>query len=253
MPAWVIPAAMAVGSLIGNLITQRAQNKANRKLADEQAAANQAAIDKQNAYNSPESQIARFQSANLNPALAYGQGNPGQQTDYAKTDYGGSRVDLSNLVSNMVPAYNQTAMAQSQVQATDAQTRRIGVLTKLNELQAQVLEKNPSLNAEGYKAIISSLVSTAEIKASESGIRRMDQFFAEATRGMQAEKVFREVQLLEQRFKLGELDSKIKAEVLNSKEFSNAILEVQKKFMLDGTITPQHIFQFIQLLLMKSL
>lgn len=251
MPAWIVPAAMAVGSLIGDLISRRAQNKANRKIAAQQAAADQAAIDKQNAYNSPESQIARFQSANLNPALAYGSGNPGNQSESVRTEL--PKVDLSGLMQNLVPAYNQTAMAQSQIQANDARTRQIGVLTKLHELQGQVLEKNPLLNADAYKAIIASLVSTAEIKASESGIRRMDQFFAEATRGMQAEKVFREVQLLEQRFKLGELDAKIKAEVLNSKEFSNAILEVQKRFMQDGTITPQHIFQFIQLLLMKSL
>lgn len=252
MPAWIVPAAMAVGSLIGNLFSQSRQNKKNKELAQFQADANQKYLNEQLDHSSPKNQMSRFQEAGLNPNLVYGQGNPGSQSQ-PLTYPDIKPADYSKLMENVVPAYNQTSLTQSQVQATDAKTRQIGALTELNKLQARVLEKNPLLDTDGFKAIMDALKSTAEIKASESGIKVMDRFFAEATRGTQADKVFREVQLLEQRFKLGELDMKIKAEVLNSKEFQNAILEVQKKFMVDAEITPQHIFQFIQLLLMKSL
>lgn len=249
---WLVPALFAVGQAVISEIQQKRQQKRNEKLAATQAAADTAFLDKQNSYNTPAMQMSRFQDAGLNPHLIYGQGTPGNQSSpqqYPKIE----SADIQRVGADMLPTYNQSALTQSQVAATDAKTRQIGVLTQLNELQAKVMEKNPLLNTDAYKAIIDSLKSTAEIKASESGIRLMDKFFAEATRGTQADKVFREVELLEQRFKLGAADLKIKAEILNSMEFKNAILEVQKKFMTDGDITPQHILQFIQLLLMKSL
>lgn len=252
MPAWILPAAMAVGSLIGNLFSQSRQNKKNREMAQFQADANQQSLDKQLDYNTPANQMSRFQDAGLNPNLIYGQGNPGNQSEPLKyPDIG--RVDYGGNIEKAMQGYNQTALTQSQVQATDARTRQTAVLTQLNKLQADVMAKNPLLNNDAYQAVIQGLISTAEIKASESGIKLMDKFYAEAVRGTQADKVFREVELLEQRFKLGQLDSKIKAEVLISKEFQNAILEIQKKFMTDGEITPQHILQFVMLLLQKSL
>lgn len=249
---WVVPAAFAAGKAIIDAVQARRQAKENRRLAQFQADANQAAVDKQLDYNTPRNQMLRYQEAGLNSNLIYGQGNPGNQSEPVR--YPDIRpADYQRVGSDMASVFNQTAMAQSQVQANDARTRQIGVLTELNKLQAQVLERNPLLNKEGYAAIISSLLSSAEIKASESGIKKLDLFFQEATKQGQANIVFEQVRLLEQRFRLGELDAKIKAQVLNSKEFQNAILEIQKRFMVDGNITPQHIFQFIQLLLMKSL
>jgi len=60
-----------------------------------------------------------------------------------------------------------------------------------------------------------------------------------------------EIDLLKQRFKLGSLDTKIKGEVLNSKEMQNAILEVQKKFMTEFTLTPETWTQFVKIFLTK--
>lgn len=249
---WVVPAAFAAGKAIIDAVQARRQAKENRRLAQFQADANQAALDKQLEYNSPRNQMLRYQEAGLNSNLIYGQGNPGNQSEALR--YPDIRqADYQRVGADMASIFNQTAMAQSQVQANDARTRQIGVLTELNNLQKQVLEKNPLLNKEGFEAIISSLVSAAEIKASESGIKKLDLFFQQATKQGQANIVFEQVRLLEQRFDLGELDKKIKAEVLNSKEFQNAILEIQKRFMQDGTVTPQHIYQFIQLLLLKAM
>ena len=257
--AWIIPAVIAVGSLVAGLIGQNKQRKENARLAAQQQSANEAYLDKQLEYNTPKNQMLRYQQAGLNPNLVYGQGNPGNQSapltapDIRPTDYQG-------LASNIGPFLNQSLMTQSQVQAIDAKTRQTTVLTELNKLQAQVLAKNPLLDEAGFKAIIDSLKSTAEIKASESTIHGIKATF-DSMRGqgkyggmeLGHVRLFQELQLLEQRFKLGELDGQLKSEVLQSKEFQNAILEVQKKWMTDAEVTPQHIYQFIQMLLLKVL
>lgn len=252
MPGWIVPLASAAVGAIGSWLFADKQAKSNARLAQFQNSQNLKYQAQQNEYNSPEQQMARFKSAGLNPNLIYGQGNPGNQS--APVHYPDVKpADYQKVMDNFVPAMNQTAMTQAQTQAINAKTVESTAKTELIKQQKLVLEKNPLLDKRGFEAIISGLMSTADIKASESGIKQMDKFFAEATRGTQADKVFREVELLEQRFKLGEADLKIKAEILNSQQFKNAILEVQKKFMTDGDITPQHILQFIQLLLMKAL
>lgn len=263
MPAWVVPAAIAAGGAIVSLIQQDQQKKANKKLAETQNSANLKYLETQNAYNTPAAQMSRYQDANLNPNLIYGQGNPGNQSSpqqaapITPTDY-------QRTFQNIIPAFNQTALAQSQIQAQNANTRRTGVLTELNKLQTDVLRKNPLLDTDGFNAIITSLKATAESKVANAG---MDTATSEWFKGSKSFningtemhgpagilKLETELNLLEQRFKLGGLDSQIKGQVINSKEFQNAILEVQKKFMTDGQITPQHVYQFIQLLLMKIL
>jgi len=216
----------------------------------------------QNEYNTHKNQMARFQDAGLNPHLVYGQGSPGNQNQ-ALTYPGIQPVDFSKLMQ-MVPLINQTRLTDAQVQATNAKTRQTTVLTELNKLQARVVAANPLLDNEGFKATIDSLKSSAEIKASQSDMERQRADWStkkividdslgyyKGTNG--DKKMDEELNLLEQRFHLGQLDARIKAEVVQSKDFQNAILEVQKRFMTDYEITPQHILQFTQLLLMKML
>lgn len=227
------------------------QNRENRKLAEYQNSANLEYMRQQNAYNTPQMQMQRFKEAGLNPNLIYGQGTPGNQSssvqaaDIKPTDY--------QSMAKVLPLLNQTRMVNSQVQATDAKTRQTTVMTELNKVQKQVLEKNPLLNDTGFTAIIDSLKSSAEIKASESGIRESQMWVQQNSANHQVNTVFRNLELLEQRFKLGEQDLSIKAEVLKSKEFQNALLDIQKQFMQDANITPGHILQFVQLLLLKLL
>lgn len=250
--SWILPAALAVGQIVASFIGQNRQNKANKQLAAHQALMNERYLQQQLEYNEPKNQMARFQTAGLNPNLVYGQGNPGNQSA-PLTAPDQRPADYQSAMQGIAPFINQALLTQSQVQATDAKTRQTYVMTEVNRLQARVLAKNPLLDTDGFKAIIDSLKSSAEIKASESGIKTSEMFVSQASAGHQVAKIFQEVQLLEQRFKLGTLDAQIKSEVLQSKEFQNAILEVQKKFMTEADITPQHIVQFIQLLLMKIL
>jgi len=248
--AWgaLLAAAIAAGAAIWG---QKKQAKENKSLAEFQANENRAELQKQLNYNTPASQMRRYQDAGLNPHLIYGQGSPGNQN--APLSYPDIKTTDYSTLMNVLPAYNQTRLADSQVQAQNATTLQKHAMTDLNRMQAQVLAKNPLLDNAGFKAIIDGLKATAQLKEQQSKGQSIQNFVSDAAAGHSVEKVFREVQLLEQRFKLGELDAKIKAQVLQSKEFNNAILEVQQKFMTDGEIAPGQILQFIQLLLMKAL
>lgn len=229
------------------------QHRSNKKLAAFQADANEKYQAQQNEYNAPVNQMARFQQAGLNPNLIYGQGSPGNQT--AAVQYPDIKTtDIQSIsASDAIGMFNQTRLANSQVQAQNASTRQKHAVTELNKLQTKVLEKNPALNDAGFTAIIDGLKASAELKSEQVQGQKISNQVSEASAGHAVSKVFHEVQVLEQRFKLGQLDAKIKAEVLKSKEFQNAIMEVQKKFMTDGDITPGHILTFIQSLLLKAM
>lgn len=244
-----IPLAVAGVSALAGWLSQRKQSKENKRLAEFQADANERYQAQQNAYNTPQSQMSRFQQAGLNPNLIYGQGNPGNQSaplsypDIKTTDY-------QNLAGS-VPLINQTAMTMSQTSALDAKTRQTAVLTQLNKLQAELLKKNPLMDDEGFKATIQSLVSSAQIKATESKMKDSQLFVQEASAGHQVNKVFQEVKLLDAKYNLSQADGKIKAEVVRSKQFQNDMLEIQKKFLSDGEISPGMFLQFIQMLILK--
>lgn len=254
---FIIPALLTAAGWVASYLGQRKQAKENKNLAEFQANANERYLQMQQEYNSPSAQMARWQAAGMNPNLVYGQGNPGNQSaPLSYPDIG--RTDYQSALASLAPQLNQAIMTQSQVQALDAKTRQTYVVTQLNKLQQRVLERNPLLDAGAYNAIIDSLKSSAEIKASESYILdtksvAMNRFTSDGVTKVGEALIYKELELLEQRFKLGTLDQAIKAQVLQSKDFQNAILEVQKKWMTNAEVTPQHILQFIQLLLMKLL
>lgn len=260
--AWLAPAIITAASAAASWFGQRKQNKENRKLAEYQNSANKEYLNEQLEYNTPKNQMSRWQDASLNPNLIYGQGNPGSQSsplqypDIKPADY--------QRISEAIPLFNQTSLAQSQVQAQNARTRQLGVMAELNKVQKAVLEKNPLLDEVGFGAIIDSLKATAESKTAGAAVDTMKAEWFRGDRSFKVDgkemhgpagalKMETELKMLLQKFDLGTADQKVKAEIIKSKEFNNEILEIQKRFMTDGEITNQHIIQFIQLLLMKML
>lgn len=260
----VAAAAIAAAAALGGLFVQGRQNK---KLARYQADRNEQYLQKQLDYNTPKMQMERYQDAGLNPNLMYGQGNPGNQS--APIQYPDIKsADYQNVLPGMAMQMQQLLLMQAQTKNIDAGTAQKVAQTSLTGVQQLIAEKNPLLNEGAYNSIIDSLRSAAEQKAADAGssTQKLDWLKTKEWKvkgeGLNIEmsnlsngfrKMDAELDTLEQKFNLGTTDQKIKNQILESKEFQNAILEVQQRFMTDGDITPQHIMQFLQLLLMKML
>lgn len=226
-PAWIAPAAIALGGAVINAFSARRGRKVNEGY-----------VQQQNTYNEPKNQMARYQAAGLNPNLVYTQGNPGNQSQVPNAP------DISHAGSDLVSSYNASSVAQSQVSAQRAQTSRTKTLEQIDKIKGEVLSRNPILNNSVLNAIVNTMIATANDKMNKANMSRIDLNVAER-------RVEAEIKLLEQRFDLGNADAAIKAKVLESKEFQNAILEVQKKFISDGDIGPQQVLDFVKLLLLK--
>jgi len=241
-----------IGSIVGGLIGANKQKDTSMELAKYQADRNEAYMDRMNAYNTPANQMARFKDAGLNPHLIYGQGSPGNQS--SPLTYPDVKTpDFQSMFAQFGPLLNQTALTSAQVNATNAKTEQTYAVTAIKKVEEQVLRRNPLLNDPAFLAIIDGLLATADLKRGQLKLQGIEQFYQEASVGLRAAKIEKELELLDQRFKLGESDQAIKAEILKGKEFQNAILEVQKRFLADGEVGSQQLLQFVQLLLMKIL
>lgn len=82
MPAWLLPAVSAFGSLIGGLFDNNSQQTTNeqnqqfaREMYERQRADNLSMWHTQNDYNSPQKQMQRLRESGLNPNLVYGNGS----------------------------------------------------------------------------------------------------------------------------------------------------------------------------------
>lgn len=265
--AWFLPAAVLAGSAISAGASIFGANKSasqSMKYAKYQHQSNMELLKYQLEYNSPAAQMARFKEAGLNPNLVYGQGSPGnmespprhpdiQVPDYAKAygQAGQSLVDGFLKVAQMNLVQSQ---ADLNTQKIDESTTKAA----LNNAQQDVLKANPWLKPEYVNATITQLESVAKLKSQEAkwslaevvgpGRLELDRS-STTTAGMV--KMDLELQQLYQKFDLNQADQKIKAQVFESKEFQNALQELQVKWMKDGSITPQHIYQGIMLILSK--
>lgn len=249
----------AIAGIITTIISADAQKKENRRVAQYQMDAQMELLNRQNAYNTPANQMNRLANAGLNPHLMYGQGSPGNQPSAGQApamqamDYMGFGREISGNISQTLPLINQTRLADAQVNAQNATTVQKYAQTRLADLQAEVIKKNPLLDDAGFKATIDGLVASAQLKKEQVKQTKISNFIQDSTATSQIDMIWREAENIDQKFKLRDLDARLKAEVLKSKEFQNAILEVQKKFMTNAEVTPQHILQFVQLILMKAL
>lgn len=130
MPFPIVPAIIGAVSLIGNMLSSRsskkqaqATNTANLELAKYQYQEQQAQVDKQNLYNTPQNQMSRYQDAGLNPNLIYGQGTPGQQTSIPQ--YQAPRQDLHFTpfqIPDMLSGFQDYRMRDAQIDSIKSET-----------------------------------------------------------------------------------------------------------------------------------
>lgn len=176
-----------IGGWLGDYFT----NKREQKVTDQAYARQRQLIAEQNAYNTPSAQMARFQSAGLNPNLMYGQGTPGLSTQstnvqpskvsgYGSASQGamagagqGVGVALASLQGRNVEANTSNTLSQSALNKELARTEAVKQLnivsqTGLNAINKDFLEKTISqrIAQTGYDARTAS--ASADIREFEA-------------------------------------------------------------------------------------
>lgn len=189
----------------------------------------------QNEYNLPVNQMARLTDAGLNPNLMYGVASPGNMS-------APQPVNVSAPYEGIGTTYLQAGLTSSKT-SESSQKREV------MKVQKEVLEANPWLNSGYVNALVSSMMSTAAMKKQEADFYTGDAKYEGVSKpGIQ--KMQLEIETLVQRFNLNQADQKIKAEIVQSKEFQNEIDEVKARWLTDATINPQTIMEGVKMLLM---
>lgn len=231
-PAFLAAALPAFANLLGGLGGAGIQSLTNRRL-----------MNAQNRYNSPAAQMERYRKAGLNPNLVYTQGTSGNWTTALPTNWQGA---LSNLGTQYVQSeLTQTQSDVGQQKIDESKTKQVLMLA-----QRDVLAANPNLNKDYLNALVTNMVSTAKLKEQEANFMTSETSSTGATTQGEA-KMMLDINALAERNNLMEADKKIKAEIIQSAKFKNELLEIQRDWLKNGDITPQHILNGIMLLLAK--
>lgn len=228
-------------------------NALNRANAEWQLEQNKLLQSEQRAYDSPEQQMQRYLAAGLNPHLIYGSGGSAGET-FAIGMGSVPGASMGQVNPNAVPDYGAGFMAAAQTAANiplaQAKTETEGMRQQSMAIQNQIAKTNPMLRPEVASSVAWMMDQAAQAKAYESYARLEpgSTGFNVIKRQMEAE-----VAALEQKLGLNTEDLKIKNKILESKQYENAVKELQVKWLKDGDVTPEHIRQGLMLLLSKML
>lgn len=232
-------------------------NRMNRENALWSLEENKKIQNEQRVYDSPENQMSRYKAAGLNPHLIYGSGSSsGQAFPISTGGIAPSRIDAPSasypdVAGSFLQAGASLAGTQLAQQKTDESEHR----TALIDIQVDIAKTNPMLDPGVYKSLIASMSAVADAKASEAKTAWMireettDHGWERYTLG--ARKMEAEVEALTQKLGLNNADLKIRNQIFESKEFENAIKEVQMKWIKDGELTSQHIWQGLMIILSR--
>lgn len=252
--AAVAPFLLAGMNVAGNLFGAHQQQRNNMRLARYQANKNMELLKYQLDYNAPSAQMQRFKDAGLNPNLMYGQGSAGNWDSpqkYPDIQPANYQAALSNLGTQVQQARLMSSQADLNYQKKDES----GIKQDLMKAQKDLVKANPYLDANYMNALINNMVYSTSIKESQSMLMNYQAKTYDQATGYSIgeQKINADLQLLEQRFKLNQADLKVKAQIIQSKDFENALKEIQVNWMKNKEITPQHIYMGIMLLLQKLL
>lgn len=209
----------------------------------------------QREYDSPEQQMARYKAAGLNPHLIYGSGSSaGQAFPIDAGQIAPARIDAPDasypdIAGNFLRAGQSIAgMGLTNQRIEESQAR-----TALTELQTDIAKTNPMLSPSVANWVSASMEETARQKAMTSRYM-LHQNIGETISDTRLGKLIdSEVESMVQKLGLNTADLKIKNRILESKEFENAVKEIQAKWLQNAEISPEHIRQGLMLILTKML
>lgn len=230
-------------------------NEMNRKNAEWQLEQNKAILADQRAYDSPAQKMQRLKEAGLNPHLAYenvgGMNSPMiNMSSLPAANYGHVDTSYSDIGSDFLNAeMAQTQMGLSNQKISESQTKQA-----VMEAQEDLIRANPQMRPAYVDAMVKQMEATAALKQQEK--RWMHTKVSDSEKGYYGYeqgfiKMEKELDILFQKYKLGEADLKVRAQIIEGKDWENDLKEVQAKWMKEQDITPQHIYQGIIILLGK--
>lgn len=261
---YLIPAAATAASAITsggprrqykyNKKAMKLQNKMNRENQEYTLAQNKQLLAEQRMYDSASAQMQRFKDAGLNPHLIYGDMGGGSSAIQANPLPAAQMDSVNFRPADYAGDFIRASQAQSQIGLTNTKIEESIQKQGLIAAQTAVTKANPMLNPRVLEAISAGMVATADIKEldrnwmmeSHAMEGRKDP---ERSNGMKKRDA--DLDQLIRKYELDEADLFIKNKVIESKEFENALKEIQTKWLKDGEITPEHIRQGLMMLLMK--
>lgn len=229
-------------------------NRANAEWALEQ---NRRIQQEQRLYDSPQAQMERYKAAGLNPHLIYGSsGSAGSAFPISAPGIAPSRVDApAASYPDVAGSFLQAGQTIANTQLAEQRQVESEHRTALMEIQTDIAKTNPMLDPSVYKSLTESMKAVAEAKEAEAKTTWMirekttDTSWERYTLG--AKKIEAETEALIQKLGLNNADLKIRNQIFESKEFENAIKEVQMKWIRDGELTSQHIWQGLMIILSR--
>lgn len=230
---------IASNSAINNQISeQKRENQLNRdwnlNLAKLQNSWNFAQWRRENAYNSPSAQMARFKSAGLNPDLLYSKENLSAASPEMTSGDGSLPTDVSNLankrtIGDMAMQAAQTRLVNAQADKVNSETvgqtinndwlpKLLKGQTEIND--AEVKDKLASAGLKGEQI----KVAVEQIKVMQQSIRESQQKINDLQSQME-NRTFQQVQAMldynlrkdKQRYEIQELLSKVGVNKAQSK------------------------------------
>lgn len=226
-----------------------AMNRSNAEWAIEQ---NKRLQEEQRMYDSPQAQMARYKAAGLNPHLIYGSGSSaGSAFPISTQGIAPTRIDAPDAsYGNLGSDYLQAGQMLANTGLAEQRIEESRTKQALTSIMTDIAKTNPMLNPDVAEWVHTSTMEVAKLKAIESR-----QWMAKDEQGVMriSEKINNDVELMAQKIGLNNADLQIRNKILESKEFENAIKEIQMKWLKDAEITPQHIYQGIMLVMQKML
>lgn len=164
MPFPLVPLIIAAAGVANSIIASRAakkqtraSNEANLELAKYSYGEQQKQIDKQNLYNSPAAQMARYREAGLSPNLIYGQGSSGNQS--STPAFNPPQMNMRHAVfqiPDMISQYQDFQMRNAQIEKVRTSTELDAEKIRLNAVQTMlgaITGKRKSFDLEQAKIL----------------------------------------------------------------------------------------------------
>lgn len=141
-----LPLVGDVASGLFGIGSQASSNKANMELAKYQNEWNEYMWNKQNEYNTPKNQMARYLEAGLNPNLIYGSGSASAGNSSSVPTAANMHVDPLP-VPNFGDSLNQSINNMRQRELTDADIKQKDSVSEYNKAAANAKTQEAALTA----------------------------------------------------------------------------------------------------------